>query len=231
VKIFISHSTHDRWIARQLSTLLEAQRHSTFLDEKDIKTGESIDSTIQKHLKECDHLLLLLSPASVQSQWVLIELGGAKALGKHIVPVLHHVGSNEIPQAISQVLARELNDIDKYFAELKAVKSSAGKPGSITKATSGAAEPADVRVESGKPALKGRQKSVGAFAVGDRVRIISVEHLTLEDRDEQPKWVHGMDKFSGELTIITAFSPRGYAYLEISGDRFRWNLDWLLKAE
>ena len=55
MKMFISHSSYDKWIARQISNLLEADGHTTFLDEKDIKTGESIDESIQNHLKDSDH--------------------------------------------------------------------------------------------------------------------------------------------------------------------------------
>lgn len=45
--LFVSHSSIDKWVARQLSKQLESEGHETFLDEKDIKTGDSIDSEIQ----------------------------------------------------------------------------------------------------------------------------------------------------------------------------------------
>jgi 3-methyladenine DNA glycosylase AlkC len=46
MKVFISHSSHDKWVARQMSRMLVQKGHVTFLDEKDIKTGDSIDSDI-----------------------------------------------------------------------------------------------------------------------------------------------------------------------------------------
>jgi TIR domain len=224
VKIFISHSSIDKWVARQISRLLEADGHTTFLDEKDIKSGESIDSAIQVHLKDSDHVLLLLSPASVKSQWVLIELGGAKALGKHIVPVLYHVGSNEIPQAISNLLARDINDLDKYFDELKKLQVAA------TKSPEAVAIVAAKTEASAKKALKTTHKTMGGFRVGQKVRVAQVEHLTPEDKDLWPKWVTSLDKYSGTIAEITAFSPNGGAYLDITGDKFKWNLRWLSKA-
>ena len=61
--VFISHSTEDRWIARQMANLIEAKgrRHGvkTFLDEKDIEGGQSITEAIVKNIKECDEFVVL----------------------------------------------------------------------------------------------------------------------------------------------------------------------------
>ena len=211
MKIFISHSSHDKWVARQISKMLEADAHETFLDEKDIKTGDSINKEIQKHLKDSDHLLLLISPTSVSSQWVFIELGGAIALDKKVIPVLLHVGSNEIPSAISNLLARDINDLDKYFQELKTPAK-----GKIAKAST-------IEVIS--------KKAIQGFAVGDVIQIAQVEHLTEEDKLLSPKWVNGMDKFSGMRTRVTGFSDKGRLYIEIDNGKYRWNTSWITKVE
>ena len=58
VKVFISHSSADKWLARRIARDLEELGTQTFLDEKDIKTGESIDDSIQLHLKESDEVLI-----------------------------------------------------------------------------------------------------------------------------------------------------------------------------
>src|SRR5947209_19311991 len=110
MKIFISHSSKDKWAAREIAKQIGAMGATVFIDEKDIKTGESIDVAIRSHLTDSDHFLLLLSPASVKSEWVLLELGGALALGKTVVPILLYVGANEVPQAINLKLARDIND-------------------------------------------------------------------------------------------------------------------------
>jgi sulfopyruvate decarboxylase TPP-binding subunit len=62
MKVFISHSSTDKWIARQISMHLAAIGIDSFLDEKEIETGDSIDEAIQTHLADCDELLMLLSP-------------------------------------------------------------------------------------------------------------------------------------------------------------------------
>jgi TIR domain len=212
MKIFISHSSHDKWVARQISKLLEKENHTTFLDEKDIKTGDSIDSSIQEHLKESDDILLLLSPASIKSHWVFIELGGAKALGKRVIPILFHVLANEIPNAISQLLARDINELDKYIQELAtpSVRSRAKAP--IAK----------------KAANKRAPKTMGGFSIGQKVKIIEIEQLTQQEREIAPGWLEDMDIYAGRETKIAGFDG-SYLNLEIDAKDWAWSPRWLIK--
>src|ERR1041385_7667216 len=118
MKVFLSHSSKDKWIARRIADDLDKIGVTSFLDEKDITTGESIDESIRVHLGGSNDFLLLLSPASIASHWVLIELGGALALKKRVIPILVYVGVNDVPKAISLKLARDISDIEKYYEEL-----------------------------------------------------------------------------------------------------------------
>ncbi len=46
--VFISHSSKDRWIARQMARLIEERDIKTFLDEKDIQGGDLISESIKR---------------------------------------------------------------------------------------------------------------------------------------------------------------------------------------
>jgi hypothetical protein len=118
MKIFISHSSKDKWAARRIAEDLHNIGATTFLDEKDIRTGQSLDESIKAHIKDSNDFLILLSPSSLKSEWVLVELGGAMALEKRIVPILLYVGANEVPQIINLRLSRDINDIDRYYQEV-----------------------------------------------------------------------------------------------------------------
>jgi hypothetical protein len=233
MKVFISHSSYDKWIARQMSRLLEQSGHTTFLDEKDIKTGDSIDTAIQIHLKDADHLLILLSPASIKSHWVFIELGGAKALGKRVIPILFHVAANEIPSAISQLLARDINEFDKYISELapstaptKKQPTSRRQAASVTKDTS--EKEIEPNFDEHTVLRKGK---FGDFKIGDKVTIVQVERLTDEDKDSGPKWVSSMDKYSGLQTRITGFFPSGnIVKIAADDEEFWWDVSWLSRS-
>ena len=120
--VFISHSSKDKWIARQMARLIETagRRHRlrVFLDEKDIEGGGSISKAIQGNLRACDEFVVLLTRDSISRPWVLIEIGGALALDKYLVPIVNHVQSAEIPDAIADCLAVDLNDFDTYLPQM-----------------------------------------------------------------------------------------------------------------
>lgn len=120
--VFISHSSKDKWIARQMARLIETAgrgcRLRVFLDEKSIEVGASISKTIQANLKACDEFVVLLTRDSIARSWVVFEIGGAVALGKHLVPVVNYVKPAEMPDQIADCRAIDLNDFDTYLAQL-----------------------------------------------------------------------------------------------------------------
>lgn len=68
--VFISHSSKDKQIATWLSVDLSNRGHNPWLDQWEIKLGESIPEKINEGLGDCDVVLVLLSPKSVESGWV-----------------------------------------------------------------------------------------------------------------------------------------------------------------
>jgi hypothetical protein len=69
-RVFISYSSLDKMHATWLSVDLANSGHSPWLDEWEIKVGESIPIKISLGLEECDFVLVLLSSNSVGSGWV-----------------------------------------------------------------------------------------------------------------------------------------------------------------
>lgn len=120
--MFISHSTKDRWIAKQIARVIEekGRRYGirTFLDEKDIEGGESIPESIRKNIQECSEFLVLLSRYSIGRPWVLIEIGAAWVLGKRVVAIVDKVSPEEMPDAIAPYRAIDLNSFDEYLEQL-----------------------------------------------------------------------------------------------------------------
>jgi hypothetical protein len=215
VKVFVSHSSADRWIAKQIAQQLEDRDIAAFLDEKDIETGDSIEDAVDAHLADCDELLILLSPASLGSAWVLIEVGGAKALGKRLVPILHHVGANELPIPLSRGLARELNDVETYYAEVIARSK-------LPEAKREAQNSADAIVESPQPIVK-------VFVQGDRVRLPLREPRVAVTRDGRDiGWNPEMSALLGaEATVISADTTAGHVHVDADSGRWIWLMDWL----
>lgn len=116
--VFISHATHDKWIAKILCEKLEAAGADTFRDDRDIEGGDSIPDVIQDRIRSCDELVVLLTPESVRREWVLIEIGIAIGVKRRIVPLMYHVDSEQIPAIIKNNRGFDLNDLDQYVDRL-----------------------------------------------------------------------------------------------------------------
>lgn len=69
-KIFISHSSIDKPFAKTLCLDLEANGYIPWLDDLDIKVGESIPEKISQGLQDANFVIVILSENSVSSRWV-----------------------------------------------------------------------------------------------------------------------------------------------------------------
>jgi hypothetical protein len=219
MKVFIAHSSTDRWIARRISQDLIALGVTTFLDEKDIETGDSIDEAIHKHLTECDELLILLSPAALKSHWVLVEIGGGRALEKRLVPIMLQIGPNDLPAPISKGLARDLNEIEKYYEEVKA-------------RVAGTAQPAQTSVRTTTQATRRAVASARTrrtFKVGDVVRIPEQPQSNFNGTKGLVRWKGEMDAFLGRTGTVTYADDDRTVILDTTGGWW-WAMDWLEPA-
>ena len=120
--VFVSHSTKDRWIARQMARLIEEKGRRlgvrAFLDAKDIDGGDSIPDAIRDSLTECSELMLLLTRNSVNRPWVLAEMGAIWVLRKRIVAITDNVAPEEMPDIIMPYKAMSINEFDEYLDQL-----------------------------------------------------------------------------------------------------------------
>jgi hypothetical protein len=72
--LFISHNHKDKPFVRRLGADLSALGVRVWIDEAEIKIGESLISKISRAIDDMDFLAVVLSPNSVSSNWVQEEL-------------------------------------------------------------------------------------------------------------------------------------------------------------
>ncbi len=123
--VFISHSSIDTWIARQLGAHIQQCGADIFLDEADIEHGDDFEERIHDAEERCSELVVLLTPWAMTRAWVWIEISFFKHSRKRIVGILHGVSVDEIathPHAAILLRKLDLVDIhhvDSYFDQLK----------------------------------------------------------------------------------------------------------------
>jgi len=129
--VFLSHSSKDKDVVRGVAERLRAAGLKIFFDEWSIKVGDHIFLSIEKGLDSSRVLVLFLSSAAVDSQWVDLERGVAlfrdpRNSGRRFVPVL--LEDCELPGTLSAykyVDFRKKSD-EAFTALLEACQAGAG---------------------------------------------------------------------------------------------------------
>ena len=88
--VFISYSHVDSGTADSIVAVFEKLGIEYFRDVKDIEWGRSISAEVRGALERSVAILVILSPASIKSQWVPYEIGYGRALHKRVLPFLTH---------------------------------------------------------------------------------------------------------------------------------------------
>ncbi|MCG3153994.1 MAG: hypothetical protein DKINENOH_00585 [bacterium] len=73
-RIFLSHSSQDKPLADRLVHDLRREGYAVWYDSDDIHVGDTIFEKIEQGLAKCDDMIVILSPAAVQSWMVRQEL-------------------------------------------------------------------------------------------------------------------------------------------------------------
>lgn len=116
--VFISYSRTDKAHASQISEILTRCQTEHFLDSKNIDWGGDIEEDVAAALIRSSHLLIIVSPSSLESLWVGYEIGHAKALGKTILPFLTYPHLN-VPTLLSRLnFYAGLGQVEDYFHRL-----------------------------------------------------------------------------------------------------------------
>jgi len=87
-KIFISYSRKDIDFVRKLAGDLETAGYDVWWDITDLQGGDDWVKTIPQAISSSQYVIVVLTPASVESEWVRKEYTQALSLRKKIIPIM-----------------------------------------------------------------------------------------------------------------------------------------------
>jgi hypothetical protein len=125
MKVFISHGSHDSWIARQMARCIAECGVETFLDVYDIQTGDDWQDRLFAEIDATDELVVLVTPFSRDRVWLWVEIGAAMKVNKPVRPILYGLSMRDLVKSgnagpLPGLHARSLNEFDSYLVELRA---------------------------------------------------------------------------------------------------------------
>lgn len=111
LNLFLSYARADAELAGALRKQLSMNGHTVWQDTEELLAGDSFEQHIRRTLRTCDGYVVLVTPNSLKSSWVLIELGGAWVGGLKIFPVVADTTMSELPGPLRQLSACMFEDV------------------------------------------------------------------------------------------------------------------------
>lgn len=113
MKVFICHSSKDKKFVRTLKDSLNENRIETWLDEDQLDFGDSLVDKLEGALYESSHIVIVLTSASTESDWVKFEFNKAienkkTGLTNKIIPIKYR--ECLIPEVLSDLVYADLTD-------------------------------------------------------------------------------------------------------------------------
>ncbi len=102
--VFIVYDNKDHFYRKKINHSLMRHGFTTWVDQSDIKVGDSYEEAIFEGIEQANNLIFLLSPKSVKSEFCLKELNHALSLNKRIIPLMvDKVTEKDLPENIRHI--------------------------------------------------------------------------------------------------------------------------------
>jgi hypothetical protein len=118
-KVFISSSYKDSDLARDLAKRLEDTGVKVSSTDKSGGSGGRLSKQVTKDLTNADEVVIILSDESVDSPWLMFELGAASSLRKRVTPIIVGVESNRLSSLIKSMKYIRYPQLEEYISDLE----------------------------------------------------------------------------------------------------------------
>ena len=113
--VFISHKREDTGKAAEIAAYLSRKSVKCYIDLTDssIQTTEDLTALLMRRVKECTHLMAIVSDYTIQSWWVPFEIGVASQLERRITS--YRLSSVNLPDFLKKwpIMASQ-TDLDTF---------------------------------------------------------------------------------------------------------------------
>ena len=115
-QVFISYSSRDSAVARQLHAALKLAGACPFLAEVDLEPGVKWKGEILENLRQARWVFFLATPNSCGSQAVAHEIGASLVLKKQFIPLMWGVEAKALPSWVDETHAIDLRNSERISA-------------------------------------------------------------------------------------------------------------------
>ena len=117
-RVYISHSQKDNDLVRDMARRLKEAGLVPIVDFMQPLVGAKWRNHVRKSLGMADAVIVLLTPESVKSDWVMMELGYADALNRPVVPITVGVQHRDVPGPLASYKSVSFDRLDDAIKDL-----------------------------------------------------------------------------------------------------------------
>ncbi len=117
-RVFISHSHQDNELVRDIARRLHDAGFETSVDFAQIASGAEFRRQVRERLSQSSVILILVTPASLRSPWIMTELGMAEALGREVIPVTVGLSPQDLPAPLQTYRTVPFDLLDGAIGDL-----------------------------------------------------------------------------------------------------------------
>jgi hypothetical protein len=216
-QVFISHIEEEQNVAEEIARGLEEAGYTVWYYERDSYPGTDYLQQVDRAIEECNAVLVLISPQSVDSRQIGDEVKWARELQKTFVPVLLRMSWTEFQQRRTQwrmalgITAGVLNPQGGVSAIIPRITNGLRNPG-IPPAGAGTS---GSKVESvPKPSLRDRAKTNSQSTRRRSGRIAT--HPGVLDSTWSKVALREIRTFGGHFSAVAAVAVSGDGRLVVS---------------
>lgn len=119
--VFISYSSHDGVLARQLRDFMAQHGIDAFLAEISIEAGADWKDSIVEALTQSKWVFFLATPAACASKAVMHEIGGAVFGRKQLITVMCDVSRDALPDWVTDKQTVDLKNQEQVIGAIQQI--------------------------------------------------------------------------------------------------------------
>lgn len=136
--VFLSHNSNDKPWVRSLAKRLTEDGVVVWLDEAELKIGDSLIDRISEGIENMEFIAAVISENSISSSWVQKELSLAMSKeikGERVAVLPLVIGKCDLPASLADKLYADFTDSDNYDNEYRKLLRAIGvtKPEAVEK--------------------------------------------------------------------------------------------------
>lgn len=134
-QIFLSHNSKDKPFVRKLASDLRHYGHTVWIDEAEINIGDSLIGKIREGLDKVDYVAVILSKASIESEWVKkeIEIASTREIyEKRVIVLPIIIESVELPAFLIGKFYGDFSNESDYIENFNLLLRSIGTSEKVT---------------------------------------------------------------------------------------------------